>query len=95
VSVKLRACQGGKIIIFKKLEWTDPRVRECVEEAARLKARLPPRTWANTVLLSTAILLLDFDKAEWDGILAAIKDQANALDRMVTPLWEELKRYWS
>ena len=83
------------MIIFKELEWTDPRVRECVEEAAALKARLPPRTWANTVLLSTAILLLDFDKAEWDGILAAIKDQANALDRMVTPLWEELKRYWS
>jgi len=83
------------MIVFKKLDWNDPRVRECVEEAALLKARLPPRTWANTVLLSTAFLLLDFDKAEWDGILAAIKDQANALDRMVTPLWEELKRYWS
>ena len=79
------------MIVFRELSWTDPRVREIVEEAAAIKARLPMAKWQNVILLSMAFLLLDFDKAEWDGILGAVKDQAGILDDMVTPVWDRLK----
>ena len=80
------------MIVFRELSWTDPRVREIVEEAAAIKARLPMAKWQNVILLSMAFLLLDFDKADWDGILGAVKDQANILDDMVAPVWDRLKR---
>ena len=82
------------MITFRKLSWTDPKVRCILEEAAALRSRLPSELWANVILLSLAFLLLDFDREDWDGLWEAVKQQAQALDDEVTPIWEWLRRYF-
>lgn len=82
------------MIAFAKLSWTDPKVQRILQEAAALRSRLPSELWANVILLSLTFLLLDFEREDWDGLWEALKEQAQALDDAVTPIWERLRRYF-
>ena len=69
--------------MFRKLPWQDPRIEQVWEEVARLKGRLPSEVWANVVLVSLEVLLLDLPREDWNPLWQNIRSEAEKLDELI------------